>query len=62
MTVTASFDGGSVVEHTVLERAKVEASIAKLEAWVEAHQYKGYDPSDGLNSFLRPLTFATFAR
>jgi rhamnogalacturonyl hydrolase YesR len=57
MTVTASFDGGSVVEHKVLERAKVEESIAKLEAWVEAHQYKGYDPSDGLNSFLRPLTF-----
>ena len=38
-------------------REKLEVSIAKLVAWVEAHGYKGYDPSDGLNSFLRPLTF-----
>lgn len=36
---------------------KLEDSIAKLAAWVEARDYKGYDPSDGLNSFLRPLTF-----
>jgi hypothetical protein len=36
---------------------RLENSIARLSAWVEAHEYKGYDPSDGLNSFLRPLTF-----
>ena len=36
-------------------RKKIEDSIAKVEAWVEAHDYKGYDPGDGLNSFLRPL-------
>lgn len=36
---------------------KLNDSIAKLEDWVEAHNYKGYDPGDGLNSFLRPLAF-----
>jgi polysaccharide biosynthesis protein VpsJ len=39
------------------QRKKLEDSIAKLAAWVEAQDYKGYDPSDGLNSFVRPLTF-----
>lgn len=51
-----------VADHTTVPvrpaaRRKLEDSIAKLAAWVEAHHYKGYDPSDGLNSFLRPLTF-----
>lgn len=35
----------------------IEKSIAKLINWSEAHNYKGYDPGDGLTSFLRPLTF-----
>ena len=38
-------------------REKLEDSIAKVGSWVEAHDYKGYDPGDGLNSFLRPLAF-----
>lgn len=36
---------------------KLENGIAKVAFWVEAHDYKGYDPGDGLNSFLRPLAF-----
>ncbi len=36
---------------------KIQHSMQKLETWVEKHQYKGYDPFDGLNSFLRPLAF-----
>jgi len=40
---------------TIQFRKKLEDSITKLGAWVEAHDYKGYDPGDGLNSFLRPL-------
>jgi rhamnogalacturonyl hydrolase YesR len=32
-------------------------SLKKLEKWVEDNNYKGYDPADGLTSFLRPLTF-----
>lgn len=36
-------------------REKLETSIAKVASWVEQRDYKGYDPGDGLNSFLRPL-------
>lgn len=32
-------------------------SVKKVEKWVEKHDYKGYEPLDGLSSFLRPLTF-----
>ncbi len=32
-------------------------SLKKVEKWVEDHEYKGYEPFDGLSSFLRPLTF-----
>jgi hypothetical protein len=40
------------------ERAdRVEKSLAKLERWVVDHDYRGYEPFDGLSSVLRPLTF-----
>ena len=32
-------------------------SLDRVEAWVERHDYKGYEPFDGLTSFLFPLTF-----
>ncbi len=35
----------------------IETSIQKVEQWVEDHDYKGYEPFDGLSSFFRPLTF-----
>lgn len=35
----------------------IEQSLNKLEKWIEDHNYKGYDPADGLTSYLRPLTF-----
>lgn len=35
----------------------LERSIQKVERWIEDHNYKGYEPFDGLSSFLRPLTF-----
>lgn len=38
-------------------KEKLEKSIQKVEKWVEDHNYKGYEPFDGLSSFLRPLTF-----
>jgi rhamnogalacturonyl hydrolase YesR len=34
----------------------IEESIQKVEKWVEDHDYKGYEPFDGLSSYLRPLT------
>jgi hypothetical protein len=41
----------------LLLKEKVEMSLGAVEGWVEEHDYKGYDPSDGLTSFLRVLTF-----
>jgi rhamnogalacturonyl hydrolase YesR len=38
-------------------KALLEKSIKKLEKWIEDHAYKGYEPFDGLASYLRPLTF-----
>lgn len=38
-------------------KQKIETSLNRLEKWVEDHNYKGYDPADGLTSYLRPLTF-----
>lgn len=35
----------------------IEQSIKKLEKWLEDNDYKGFDPADGLTSYLRPLTF-----
>lgn len=31
--------------------------LTKVEKWVEMHDYKSYEPFDGLSSVLRPLTF-----
>jgi len=42
-----------VLEET---RKVIENSIRKLGRWVEDHQYKGYEPFDGLSSPLRRLT------
>lgn len=38
-------------------KAKIEKSICKVGKWVEDHDYKGYEPFDGLSSWFRPLTF-----
>lgn len=35
----------------------VYQSLKKVEKWVEDHDYKGYEPFDGLSSWFRPLTF-----
>ncbi|MHA2324741.1 MAG: hypothetical protein ACXACB_05020 [Promethearchaeota archaeon] len=31
-------------------------SIIRLDHWLDEHDFKGYEPFDGLSSFLRPLT------
>ncbi len=36
-----------------------ERSLGRVAQWVENNNYKGYDPGDGLTSFLRPLTFGS---
>ena len=39
-----------------MEKSSAERTRAVCE-WVEQRDFKGYDPGDGLTSFLRPLTF-----
>src|SRR5688500_18155338 len=38
------------------DAAKFASSASAVQAWAEKRNYKGYDPGDGLTSFLRPLT------
>ncbi|MDP3068880.1 MAG: hypothetical protein Q8N18_01265 [Opitutaceae bacterium] len=38
-------------------RDRIEHSLRRVQQWVEDRGYRGYDPGDGLTSFLRPLTF-----
>jgi len=35
----------------------IRQSLAKVQCWVEEHNYKGYEPFDGLSSWARPLAF-----
>ena len=35
----------------------IKASLDRVERWVEEHDYRGYEPFDGLSSWFRPLTF-----
>jgi hypothetical protein len=46
--------GGNGAEADV--DARIAAALDSVEAWVIAHDYKGYDPGDGLTSWARPLT------
>ena len=36
-------------------RALIEESLHGVQKWVEDRDYKGYDPGDGLTSYLRPI-------
>lgn len=39
-----------------LTEEMIEPSLIKVANWVEGHDYRGYEPFDGLSSFLRSLT------
>ncbi|HEX8814527.1 MAG TPA: hypothetical protein VF753_03415 [Terriglobales bacterium] len=39
--------------------AQITTALERLDTWIEKHDYTGYEPFDGLSSFLRPLTFGT---
>lgn len=49
-----AFAGASPSGET--SKQKFERSLARVAGWIEAHDYKGYDPGDGLNSPLRRFT------
>jgi hypothetical protein len=40
-----------------LDRGATKRSLDRVQAWVEHHKYRGYEPFDGLSSWARPLTF-----
>ena len=35
----------------------VQSSLTRLQDWVEERDYRGYEPFDGLSSWVRPLLF-----
>lgn len=37
-------------------------SLARLERWLESHDYAAYDPFDGLDAWIRPLAVTPFSR
>jgi hypothetical protein len=41
----------------MLTSATLSTTIDMLRAWVESQHYRGYEPFDGLSSWLRPLAF-----
>ncbi|MGB9103935.1 MAG: hypothetical protein WCC59_04175 [Terriglobales bacterium] len=41
----------------VIETQEIERSLARVRQWVERHDYRGYEPFDGLSSWARPLAF-----
>src|SRR4051794_11371294 len=46
-----------MAEQALTDLSEFTKSLAAVRTWVERRDYKGYDPGDGLTSFLRPLTF-----
>lgn len=50
---TATMDRGG------LARADVMRSLERVQGWVERQDYRGYEPFDGLSSWLRPLACGT---
>jgi rhamnogalacturonyl hydrolase YesR len=38
-------------------RVLVEHSLNRVERWIERHDYRGYEPFDGLSTWVRALTF-----
>ncbi|WP_262966597.1 glycoside hydrolase family protein [Methylobacter psychrophilus] len=40
-----------------LTTEQLSESLFKLQNWVEDHNYRGYEPFDGLSSWFRPLAF-----
>ena len=38
------------------KRAIIDTSADRVEKWVEKNGYRGYEPFDGLSSFVRPIT------
>src|SRR5271170_3002529 len=42
-----------------ISKDQIADSISRLSDWLGKNDYRGYDTFDGLNAYLRPLTFET---
>jgi len=42
--------------------SEFRAAACRLDAWLQCHQYRAYDPFDGLNSWARPLAIGALGR
>jgi rhamnogalacturonyl hydrolase YesR len=58
-STTVSAGNEVEVRSDAIPRDQVFASIQRLYGWLEENDYQGYDTFDGLNAFVRPLTFET---
>jgi rhamnogalacturonyl hydrolase YesR len=45
------------MERNMMFEKKLRMSINRVERWIEEHDYRGWEPFDGLSSYLRPMTF-----
>lgn len=46
-----------VTNPRIISAEDVEKSLNLVQQWVEAHNYQGYEPFDGMSSWARPLAF-----
>jgi len=43
----------------VITSQEIQQSLALVQGWVERQGYRGYEPFDGLSSWLRPLALGS---
>lgn len=55
----SKLEKSSISESSSPPAAQIEAALELLDRWVVEHEYRGFEPFDGLGSFLRPLTLGT---
>ncbi len=56
VAVGAAIDTTSIATTPQIIRAnEIERSLDLVQHWVEAHNYRGYEPFDGMSSWARPL-------
>jgi hypothetical protein len=57
VTVEVEKSGVQPGESRLVRILEVERSLDRVQKWVEDHDYRGYEPFDGLSSWARPLAF-----
>lgn len=60
--LVSGLDNSLMAKKNVIGAVSLEElmlSRSAVQAWVEQQEYRGYEPFDGLSTWLRPLTFGT---